>query len=62
MIDAVNNNQELTPDVILIAAGTNDAWYPGSRPSALNMTAAQVFGLSDGYILNQDVKTLTSIA
>lgn len=50
------------PDIIIIAAGTNDAWYGTQRPDALSVTAAQEFADTSGYITNQAVGTLTSIA
>ena len=31
------------PDLIIILAGTNDAWFAKKRPGALTMTAAQAF-------------------
>lgn len=62
LIAAVNGRTQETPDLIIIAAGTNDAWYPSARPNALSVDADTEFANTDGYITSQAVNTLTSIA
>lgn len=36
LISAVDNGESKTPDIIIIAAGTNDAWFNDKRPKAFN--------------------------
>lgn len=62
LIAAVNGSQQVTPDIIIIAAGTNDAWYPDARPDAVSVTPETEFANTDSYITGQAVNTLTSIA
>lgn len=50
------------PDIIIIAAGTNDGWYASQRPDAVSVSAAEEFADTSGYITSQAVNTLTSIA
>lgn len=50
------------PDIIIIAAGTNDGWYASQRPDAVAVSAAEEFADTSGYITSQAVNTLTSIA
>lgn len=49
------------PDLILIAAGTNDAWFKTSRPDAFSETAEQAFARDGGFITGMraaDARTL----
>lgn len=62
LLAAVSGGTQATPDIIIIAAGTNDAWYPASRPDALSVDADTEFADTSGYITSQAVGTLTSIA
>lgn len=41
--EAIFNGSQPTPQLILILAGTNDAWFLKSRPKALSMTADMAF-------------------
>lgn len=43
LIRACADGNQAIPHVILIAAGTNDAWFSKERPHALEKTTAQVF-------------------
>lgn len=43
LLDAYSSGMQPQPDVIMIAAGTNDAWFIDRRPQALQKTAAEVF-------------------
>ena len=62
LIAAVNGGTQAIPDIIIIAAGTNDAWYSSLRPDAVSVSAATEFANTDSYITSQAVGTLTSIA
>lgn len=42
--EAVAEGKQPRPDLIIVAAGTNDAWFEKSRPGAFSKTADDVFG------------------
>lgn len=57
------SNGEKVPDYIIIAAGTNDAWYPSYRPNALSKTAKEVFeDEATNYLDSVNINQCTSIA
>lgn len=57
------SNGAKAPDYIIVAAGTNDAWYPQHRPNALSKTAKEVFeDESTNYLESVDINQCTSIA
>ena len=60
LIKAVADGTQETPNVIIIAAGTNDAWYPSARPNAVGEDADVVFA-SEEQIVDADPSTITSI-
>lgn len=41
--EAINNGSQPRPQLILILAGTNDAWFQKARPKALSMTTDEAF-------------------
>ncbi|MBQ6379852.1 MAG: SGNH/GDSL hydrolase family protein [Prevotella sp.] len=41
--EAISGGQQASPRLILIMAGTNDAWFTKARPRALSMTAEEAF-------------------
>lgn len=43
----VDINGAPVPDVIVISAGTNDAWFADKRPEEFSVTADQAFGRED---------------
>ena len=43
LIDACQKGEQPVPDLIIIAAGTNDAWFVDKRPMALNGTVDEAF-------------------
>lgn len=56
-----SGKRQVGPDLILIAAGTNDAWFAASRPGVFSKTASQVFEYDGGFITGRkasDVRTL----
>ena len=61
-LKAYTDNDGAIPDLIIIAAGTNDAWYPNARPNATSVSANTAFLDESGYITSRNVNTLTSIA
>ena len=57
------NNGGTVPDYIIIAAGTNDAWFPSERPNTLADTAKIIFeDTATNYIDNVNINTCVSIA
>jgi len=49
-----------SPDIILIAVGTNDGWFQAQRPGLFNKTAAEA--LADSAIINKSVGSITTLA
>lgn len=43
LADEVGEGRQAVPDLIVIAAGTNDAWFRKARPRAFDMTADEAF-------------------
>ncbi|MGN1263698.1 MAG: SGNH/GDSL hydrolase family protein [Prevotella sp.] len=43
LAEAVASGGQTVPDLIIIAAGTNDAWFSGKRPLAFSKTADEAF-------------------
>ncbi len=62
LIEAGRNGTQVKPDLILIAAGTNDAWFVKHRPNVFSQTAAQAFADLDGFITDRNVSTIVSLA
>lgn len=61
LINDVDNNGVTAPDYIFILAGTNDAWYPSSRPDALADTPASVMSDESVWLNVKSIGSLTSI-
>ena len=47
--DAVGRGRQPSPQLIIIMAGTNDAWFLDKRPHALEKTARQVFAETGSF-------------
>lgn len=61
--DACNKGEQPAPNLILIAAGTNDAWFSTARPNAFSKTPEQVFGEGNGrFITGTPVSEVLSLA
>lgn len=43
LAEAVGNGSQSVPNLIIISAGTNDAWFRSARPYAFDATAAEAF-------------------
>ena len=61
LINDVDNNGVTAPDFIFILAGTNDAWYPSSRPDAVADTPASVMSDESVWLNVKAIGSLTSI-
>ena len=57
--DAVGRGRQPSPQLIIIMAGTNDAWFLDKRPHALEKTARQVFSDSEPAVSKQPSAVLT---
>lgn len=47
---AVDKGEQPSPEVIIIGAGTNDAWFWKKRPHVFSQNVAEVFGAQDGLV------------
>jgi lysophospholipase L1-like esterase len=54
--------EQISPNLILIAAGTNDAWFITRRPHLFSKTVAQAFSNSKQLITNIPVNKMLSLA
>lgn len=61
LINDCDKNNAVTPDVIIIAAGTNDAWFSAKRPGLYAKTAEQAF-LTAGYISKYKPSSVLTLA
>lgn len=51
LMEAVDSGIQTTPDLIMIAAGTNDAWFPQFRPEEFSRTSREALGREVGELL-----------
>lgn len=59
LIDATRGMKKVSPDVIILFAGANDAWFSDRRPGIFNDTLQS---LEKEYSIETDVSTVTSLA
>lgn len=52
LIEAVDSRSQQSPDLIMIAAGTNDAWFPQFRPEEFSLSASEALGRDIGELLS----------
>ena len=50
------------PDVILIMAGTNDAWFMAKRPDMWSMTVEEAFAVSEDQLAKMEPNQAVSLA
>lgn len=62
LVEDVKNRRRTTPTLIIIAAGTNDAWFRDKRPGIYTKSAAQAFSSNNSYITGKKVSSVTSLA
>ena len=63
LLDATRNGTQVKPDLILIAAGTNDAWFEKKyRPDTFSETAEQAFSDLSGFSTSRKVSEIVSLA
>lgn len=60
--EKVDSGLQTPPDMVMIAAGTNDAWFPQYRQEEFSRTAAQVLGEDPSTLLALAPGKVTSLA
>lgn len=51
-----------SPQLILVAAGTNDAWFSAKRPGIYSQSVEEVFAHDESYYTHQPVERVVSLA
>ncbi len=51
LIEAADSRRQPEPDLIVISAGTNDAWFPQFRPEEFSRSAQEALGRDVGELL-----------
>lgn len=62
LIADVDNGGTAAPQVIIISAGTNDAWFQKRRPGVFSETPAQAFANTDALITGLKPSEVLSLA
>ncbi len=60
--EACAEGRQAVPDLIIVALGTNDAWFEDKRPDVFDMTVDEAFGCSDGFVTNLSADSVLSLA
>lgn len=61
LITAYQSGRQVSPQLIMIAAGTNDAWFGKQRPQRFAKTASQVFAATS-MPATQSIAQITTLA
>ena len=59
---AVENGVQVTPDLVIIAAGTNDAWFQNKRPGIFSMSTEMALMTVGEDLSEINVNEMTSLA
>lgn len=62
LFEACDSDAQAVPDLVIIAAGTNDAWFYAKRPGLFGKTASQAFSSAKGFIVGRKPSTVCSLA
>lgn len=62
LAEAVGQGRQPKPDVIVIAAGTNDAWFQKSRPYVFHSTAKEAFVNNKTFITSRKPSSVVTLA
>jgi lysophospholipase L1-like esterase len=62
LLQRVQLHLQDAPDVILIMAGTNDAWFEQKRPGIWDMTVEEAFAVDSKVLLRKEPGEITSLA
>ncbi|MCR4853637.1 MAG: SGNH/GDSL hydrolase family protein [Prevotella sp.] len=60
--EAYDKGFQPSPHLILIAAGTNDAWFSDKRPGIYTQTVSRVFRTAEGFSTEQTADKVISLA
>lgn len=59
--EAIASGEQPRPELIMIAAGTNDLWFPKSRPEALAESTGKAWSMTDDAVIAGGPSAATSI-
>lgn len=62
LVEAVDSGIQPAPGLIMIAAGTNDAWFPEHRPEEFSLTASEALSRDPLELLSLPPSKVTSLA
>lgn len=62
LIDAWNRGRQPEPQLIIISAGTNDAWFPKYRPNVFDCDVAHAFEEPDSLFVQRTPNNVLSLA
>ena len=62
LIDAWNRGRQPEPQLIIISAGTNDAWFPKYRPNVFDCDVAHAFEEPDSLFAQRTPNNVLSLA
>lgn len=62
LLDDVKRGISPSPDIVIIGAGTNDAWFADKRPYAFSCSVSEAFADSDGFITDPLPSEVLSLA
>lgn len=62
LIQEVDSGKQPFPSLIMIAAGTNDAWFPEYRPEEFSLTSTQTLSRDPQELLSHPPSKITSLA
>jgi len=60
--EAFEKGQQPAPQLIIIAAGTNDAWFVEKRPQAFDKSVAEAFARQEGFVTDRPVGEVLTLA
>ena len=60
--EAISNGNQPEPQIILILAGTNDAWFLKARPKALSATTEEAFSTDCQIFMKQAAHEVVTLA
>ena len=59
---AVDSGRQVSPDLVIVMAGANDAWFNDKRPNAYSLTGVQAFTRNQGPITRRKISTVLTLA
>ena len=62
LVNAVEEGRQVVPNLIIIAAGTNDAWFQKARPMVFGMTVDEAFRTDRDFLTSKKVNEVLTLA